>query len=296
MPDAFWCLVPRDIVAVDGPDALSYLHSQTSQDLMPLAVGASTWTFLLEPTGKIAVLARVLRRGDGSFVLDVDDGYGDALMTRLNRFKIRVKAELSPLPWSCIAVRGNAAPPPADAEPEAEAAAAAAAADDSGIDARSFVVVAGGIDPADGYDLIGPAPEPPSGPAEGSASDAERWRVEAAWPAMGAEIHDTTIPVETGILDHAVSFTKGCYPGQELVERMDSRRAGAPRRLVPVTVAPGAAARDPVVVDGAEVGVLTSVAGDVAIASVQRSVPDERIPCLRTLPGQEYRRETDDPV
>ena len=57
-------------------------------------------------------------------------------------------------------------------------------------------------------------------------------RIEAAWPLHGAEIiPGDTLPAETGVTAVAVSFTKGCYPGQELVERMDSRGAVAPRSL-----------------------------------------------------------------
>jgi folate-binding Fe-S cluster repair protein YgfZ len=68
-----------------------------------------------------------------------------------------------------------------------------------------------------------------------------------------------------------VSFTKGCYPGQELVERMDSRAAEAPRSLRRLAVAEGTAPGDPVL-DGDEVvGVVTSVSGTAAIASVKRT-------------------------
>ena len=278
MPEVFWCPLPREVVLVEGPDAHTYLHSQTSQDLMPLGVGESTWTFLLEPTGKVDVLARVLRRDAQAFVFDVDAGFGDRLVARLTRFKIRVKADVSRLSWSCIAVRGVAAVEPA---PETDGA---------------HVVTAGGIELVHGFDLFGPAPTPPAGVREGTPDELERTRVAAAWPAMGAEIHDDTIPSETGVLDAAVSFTKGCYPGQELVERMDSRGAGAPRRLVPVTVAEGTAVGAPVLVDGADVGTITSVAGDVAIASVKRSVADERVPGLRTVGRSEYRRDADDPA
>jgi tRNA-modifying protein YgfZ len=260
--DGFWAPYPRDVVMVEGADARSYLHSQISQDVQPLAVGASAWTLLLEPTGKVDVLARVLRSGDAAYVLDVDAGAGDSLVTRLLRFKIRVKAEVSVIPWSCIAVRG--------------------------VDASSVGAAAGAIavatwwnDPALGVDLLGPAPQPPAGLRQGSVEELERARVAAAWPAMGMEITDATIPAETGVTDVAVSFTKGCYPGQELVERMDSRGAGAPRRLVALTATAGARPGDPIVVDGAEVGVLTSVAGDVALGSVRRSVADEAIPNLR---------------
>ena len=79
-------------------------------------------------------------------------------------------------------------------------------------------------------DLLGEAPAPPDGIDAGTAADLERARIEAAWPAMGAEIvPGETIPAETGVASVAVDFRKGCYPGQELVERMDSRGAdGAP--------------------------------------------------------------------
>jgi folate-binding protein YgfZ len=260
--DAFWAPYPRDFVMVEGADALSYLHSQVSQDIQPLAVGASAWTLLLQPTGKVDVLARVLRSGDAAYVFDVDAGAGDALVARLLRFKIRVKADVSMIPWRCVAVRGVAA--------------------------AEIVVAPGAIavatwwnDPALGADLIGPALEPPADLREGSAEELERARVAAGWPAMGSEITEATIPAETGVTDVAVSFTKGCYPGQELVERMDSRGAGAPRRLVALFATEGARPGDPIVVDGVDVGALTSVAGDVAIGWVRRSVAEEAIPNLR---------------
>ena len=59
-----------------------------------MAVGDRRWTFLLQPTGKVDVLARVERTADDTFVFDVDAGYGDALVARLNRFKIRVKVDV----------------------------------------------------------------------------------------------------------------------------------------------------------------------------------------------------------
>lgn len=241
----FWAPYPRDVARVVGPDALTYLQSQASQELRPLEVGATTWAFLLQPAGKVEVLARVWRRGDDELILDTDAGFGDAMVARLARFKIRVEAELEALAWSCIAVRGEGA----------------------------AAVTAGGLSSwGSGVDLLGPDALPPAGVAEGSASDLEAARIEAAWPAMGREIvPGQTIPAETGIVDAAVSFTKGCYPGQELVERMDSRAAAPPRALRVVDVPEGSSAGDPLVVDGVVVGRLTSVAGTRALALVQRS-------------------------
>ncbi len=247
----FWCEVPRDVVRMVGPDAGAYLQSQLSNDLRPMAVGDSAWSFVLEPGGRVEVLARVWRVGDEEYVLDTDAGHGDAMTARLQRFKIRVKAEIEPLAWRCIAVRPSAS----------------GAAGDGAATPPSAVVGWGG-----GYDLLGEEVTPPAGVREGSADDLLAARIEAAWPAMGAEIQPgRTIPAETGITAVAVSFTKGCYPGQELVERMDSRGAAAPRSLQAVDVEAGTSPGDPLVRDGVEVGTVTSVAGRRALALVRRS-------------------------
>ena len=227
---SFWCEYPRDVVQVSGPDAASYLQGQVSQDLRPLAVGHSAFTFLLQPTGKVDVLARVWRTADDVFVLDTDAGFGEVLMARLNRFRIRVKAEVEMLPWRCLAVRGG----------------------DAGAVAGGLASWGGGVD------LLGPSPQPPPGIEPGSVEQLLAARIDAVWPQMGAEIvPGETIPAETGITHLAVSFTKGCYPGQELVERMDSRGAAAPRRLQRVRVADA-------------VGHITSHAGEWALVYVKR--------------------------
>ena len=226
-----WCEYPRDVLQVSGPDAASYLQSQASQDLGPLAVGGSAWTFVLQPTGRIDVLARVWRTADDVFVLDTDAGYGDVLAARLARFKIRVKVDIVPLAWRCLAVRGEGAS-----------------------------ALAGGVPSwGGGVDLLGPDPQPPAGAEPVGPEALLAVRVGAVWPQMGAEIvPGETIPAETGITDAAVSFTKGCYPGQELVERMDSRGAAAPRLLQRVRVADG-------------VGEITSTSGEWALAYLKRS-------------------------
>lgn len=189
---------------VEGPDALSYLHSQVAQDLDGLDVGATTWTLVLEPTGKVESLARVTRTADDRFDFDTDAGFGEALAARLNRFKIRVEAEVS-------------------------------------------------MEPA-----TSPQPSP----------DHEAVRIAAGWPRMGFEIiAGETIPTVTGVVPLAVNFTKGCYPGQELVERMDSRGADAPTSLRVVRIKPATEVGDAVVVDGVEVGSVTSVSPDGGWAS-----------------------------
>ena len=72
-----------------------------------MGIGDRRWTFLLQPTGKVDVLARVERTADDTFVFDVDAGYGDELLARLNRFKIRVKAEIERVEWRVLCVHGG---------------------------------------------------------------------------------------------------------------------------------------------------------------------------------------------
>jgi folate-binding protein YgfZ len=243
----FWFEPPRDVVRIVGPDAASYLHSQLSQAVGSMTIGESTWSFLLQPTGKIDVLLRVWRRAEDELVLDTDAGFGAVMTARLNRFKIRVKADIEPLPWRCIAVRGGVV-------------------DRSTLDGA---LVAWGA----GADLLGPDVAPPADVAPGSAQDFLDARVAAGWPAMGAEIvPGETIPGETAVVAAAVSFTKGCYPGQELVERMDSRGAAAPRHQVVLERRDGDVAGGELTLDGAAVGTITSVGSTHVIASVRRGV------------------------
>ncbi len=103
----------------------------------------------------------------------------------------------------------------------------------------------------------------------------EESRIIDGWPALGSEITPgETLAAETGLTSVAVSFTKGCYPGQELVERMDSRGAVPPRRIVRLVVESGTEVGSPVIRDGVEVGQVTSVAGVNALARVGRAFND----------------------
>jgi folate-binding protein YgfZ len=243
----FWVETPRDAVRVSGPDALDYLQGQVSQELRPLGQGASRWTLLLQPNGRIDVLARVWRTDEDTYVLDTDSGFGEELLARINRFRIRVKADVETVAWRSLAVRGTGESTVPDG------------------------AVVGWWDRD--YDLFGPNPQPPAGVEAGSRAELEVARIEAGWPAMGAEIvPGEQIPGEIGVVPVAVDFRKGCYPGQELVERMDSRGAEAPRRLRILTVAEGSRPGDRVLDDGREVGVLTSVAGTRALGYVKRGV------------------------
>jgi tRNA-modifying protein YgfZ len=260
-----WFPERRDVVRVAGLDAIDYLQGQLSQDIEALAVESSTRSFVLQPTGKVDAWVRVTRAGADEVVLDVDEGNGDALTARLRRFLLRTKADIDPLDWRTVALRG----------PGAAAAAPA-------VIGEEVLVVPACWPGVEGMDVLGPAVDPPPGIPEADASAYASLRIRSGVPLMGAELTDATIPAEAGpwVLDASVSFTKGCFTGQELVARIDSRGGHVPRHLRGLVV--GTAERPsvgaPVVVDGAEVGRVTSVAGapgtdqGVALAYVKRGV------------------------
>jgi folate-binding protein YgfZ len=108
----------------------------------------------------------------------------------------------------------------------------------------------------------------------------ERLRIETGVPAMGAELTGATIPAEAGVVERSVSFTKGCFTGQELVARIESRGGHVPRHLRGLVADAGEQppAGAPVVVEGADVGKVTSAApapgadGSLALAYVGRAV------------------------
>ena len=225
MSTTFATVTSRDLVRVSGPDAVSFLQGQISQDVDALAVGTSTWTFVLQPQGKVDGWARITKTAADVFVLDIDPGFGAGLETRLSRFKIRTKADIESVTERCVSVRGDDAPRGDVAE---------------GVLRLPVAGPAGST----GYDLLGAAAQVPDGVAESAPDVLASHRIVHGIPAMGHELDEDTIPAEVGqwIIDQSVSFTKGCFVGQELVARIDSRGGNVPRRLralvldAPVTV------------------------------------------------------------
>ncbi|MBV8949649.1 MAG: folate-binding protein YgfZ [Actinobacteria bacterium] len=244
----------RALVTVSGPDALSFLQGIVSQDLAPLGPGDSTHTLLLTPQGKLDTDIRLVRASDEEFWLDAEPGFGDRLVASLNRFRIRVKADVedrSPQ-FRFLSVRG----------PRAE----------------QFRPVARGVRgvhvvPAyAGFDVVGPAD------AVGAVIDAvreggvpecgvdayEALRIEEGVPRQGLDLDDKTIAQEAFLERDAVSFTKGCFLGQELVCRIDSRgHVNRFLRRLEMLDPHGAATRPPrgadIVNNGTPVGTVTSV-------------------------------------
>ena len=105
------------VVTVEGPDAISFLQSLVSQDLDSLRDGEWTRSLLLQPQGKLTAIFDLQRVSPEFAVLVTDEGYGAVLSEGLNRFRIRVKADIvnwtgdpatSDTPRSCIDVKASA--------------------------------------------------------------------------------------------------------------------------------------------------------------------------------------------
>ena len=265
----------RDVVVVDGPEAASYLNGQVSQNIEGLAVGDAAWTLLLEPVGRVTAWARASRVSEEEIWLDVDVGAGEAMLARLERFKLRTKADFS-LRSAVVAtaIRGVAAP----SVEELRSALASAEA--------PFIVADLAWPKSTGADVLGlevSAVGDLIGVEVGDPMIVELERIESGRPAMGREFGEKTIPAETGVVNHSADFTKGCYVGQELVARVDSRGNNTPRTVHPASIDSGTLdsgtvpeAGTEVTLDGEVVGAVTSAAartsGVALLVSVKRGV------------------------
>ena len=277
----------RDVLAVPGPDRLSWLHSLTSQHLERLPDGAGTEALVLSPTGQVEhhlVLADLA----GTTWIDVEPGTGAALQTFLDRmrFLLRVEPALVTLQWAVLSLVG----------PRGDEVLAAA-----GLPVPAGPYGVAGGDPAwvrrmpplgDGsatvLDLLLPrtalgdlADRLLSAGAALTGSDAyEALRVEARRPRSGVDTDHRTLPNELSWLTTAVHLDKGCYRGQETVARVHNL-GRPPRRLVLLHLdgiseelpTPGT----PVLAGSREVGRVGTVVrhhelGVVALALVKQSV------------------------
>lgn len=250
-------------ISVTGADARRYLHSQLSNDIANLAVGSSCHSLLLEPAGRVVALFRVVCVAEDEFALEfdtaVDESVVGAVVSRLTKFLIRTKAVIEAVDTEVVRVRSTTDDPIASTLQELPNARPAWWRDGRAID------IVGEFDaPADSTLVIDSTPE------DGARLEVER--VRRGWPANGREIvAGETIPASLGVVPVCVSFTKGCYPGQELVERMDSRGATSPRTLRIIDAA-GLVVGDDIVVAGASVGEVTSIADGRALAFVDRAI------------------------
>lgn len=250
-----------------GPDAVPYLQGILSQDIEGLAPGQAARSFLLAPRGKLDALLWVLRDEDRVGII-TDAAREAAVIASLSRWRLRVDVEFSGDDRPVLDVWG-----PGDRVPGAPGgwrdAQGVLAAELRDRPVRRRLVA--GLGP-EAIEELGAVP---IGPCVVDA-----FRIEAGEPTMGVDVNAKTIPQETGLVPEAVSFTKGCFLGQELAARIDSRgRVNRHLRGLKMLdpLVPPAGAR--VSLEGKVVGELTTVAespllqAPVALALIRREAP-----------------------
>jgi folate-binding protein YgfZ len=267
MTQPFQARIDRDLVVVDGPDATSFLQSLVSQDLEPVAVGASAHALLLQPQGKLLADFYAVHTAEDTWWCICEAGVGAELAAGLSRFRIRVKVEVREQRVAALAVRGIEPAPAArvvafpvdwDGGPAFDAVGA-----DDAIDALSSSLAVPVVDAA-AYEVA---------------------RIEAGVPRQGLDTDDRTIPQEAELDATAVSFTKGCFVGQELVCRIDTR-GHVNRRLRRLRSESGALHPGATVTAGdREVGTVTSAAGVVALAMLRREVDPASVVDVAGVPA-----------
>jgi folate-binding protein YgfZ len=190
---------------------------------------------LLTPKGRLIAPVRVWRRGPDDFLLLTEPDLGEAVRATLLRSRFAAKCEIDIEEHDSVVVSGKADGLPGEIPGTVEVL-------DAGVETMP-----------DGDEL-------------------ERARIEAAVPAWGTELDDSILPAEAGLDETHISFTKGCYPGQEPIARLH-HRGHANRRLTVLDVE-AATPGDEIVHDGKAVGRVTSAVPGVALGYVRVEVPE----------------------
>lgn len=219
----------RRSILVAGEEAADYLQGQLTNDVEALAAGEGAYATLLDRKGHMQGDMRVLRMVD-ELRLDTEDVAGDAVMRHLAMYKIGRDVSVEEIgdAEAILSLIGPAAVEVAGAGPigrenthraaRIEGITVTVVATDAGID----LIVATDDGEALRSALLARGGQPVSEEA------AEIVRVESGRPRFGREMTTATIPQEAGINERAVSFSKGCYIGQETVARLHYR--GKPNR------------------------------------------------------------------
>jgi folate-binding protein YgfZ len=225
---------PRDYVRVAGPDAEDFLQRMVSNDVS----GDACEALLLTPKARVIAPLVVVRRGPEDFLLLTEPGLGEIVRVTLLRARFAAKIEIEAERHRSLVLFGET----------------------EGIPNRDYG------EPA--VELLDADLEPTL-----SANELERLRIEAGVPAWGKEIDDRILPAEAGLTERAVSFTKGCYPGQEPIARLHYR--GHVNRRLRVLAVEAAEPGDEVVHGEKTVGRVTSAVPGVALAYVRVEVPED---------------------
>ncbi len=227
----------RAYVRVQGPDAADFLQRMVSNDVL---AGDSVDALLLTAKAKVIAPILVWRRGDEDFLLLTEPELGDVVVTHLSRMRFAAKCEIALEEHTSTIVFESG----------------------GGIANRDYGV---------------PASEVLDSPLETTLPDEalERLRIGAATPRFGRELDDRVLPAEAGLEERAISFSKGCFPGQEPVARQH-HRGKVNRRLRVLEIDGHAAAPEAPVVYGEKVvGRVTSAVAGLALAYVRVEVPED---------------------
>jgi folate-binding protein YgfZ len=232
----------RDFVRVAGPDAADYLQRMVSNDVEALSPGEACPALLLTAKARVIAPLVVLRRAEDDFLLLTEPGLDEAVRSQLVRMRLRAQCEIE-------------------------------------VEGHDSVLV---FDGADGFatDWPGASEALDAGLAPTiSQEEVELRRIESGVPRWAHEIDDRIMPAEAGLDATHVSFSKGCYPGQEPVARLHFR--GHPNRTLRVLeLEEMPEYASPLLHAGREVGRVTSAArredgSVVALAYVRTEVPDD---------------------
>ncbi len=279
----------RGRLRFDGPDAASFLHSLVSNDVTGLSVGRGTYAAWLTPQGRMITDLRLLRDPD-CVIAGVPEGLASTLAARFDGLIFAEKVQVvdeSAVTREAVVFGGQAAA-------AVGAATGISASDIAGLPILGHVTEGGfRVIRTDDVALPNFAIQMPAvtwGPATAALSAAgavevpgggpgapaglfDALRIEAARPLFGVDMTTDTIPLEAGLLERAISTTKGCYVGQEVIVRILHRGGGrVAKRLVQfladaaVTDVPPAGT--PVYDQGRDVGVVTSAARGPSIGRV----------------------------
>jgi len=226
---------PRAFVRVRGPEAADFLQRMLSNDVL---AADHCEALLLTPKARVIAPVVVWRRGEGDFLLLTEPELGETVRAHLTRMRIATRCEIEPEEHTSTVVLGGS----------------------DGIPTRDYGV---------------PAVEVLDAELDASPPDEEleRLRILARTPRFGAEIDDTVLPAEAGLDERAISFEKGCYPGQEPVARLHYR--GHANRALRVLDVEGSAPGDEIRLGDRVVGRVTSSVSDVALGYVRTEVPDD---------------------
>lgn len=235
------------VLRATGKDAKDYLHRVTTQDLKSLAPGASAYAALLEPKGHLVADLHVVVEPDG-VLLVMDAGAAAGALPHLRRYVVMSKVAFEDLSPSLrrVPVLGPQAGSRTGRVPGARLVA----------DGRRGVPATDVLLPASEAEELRAALV-----AEGAAAlceeEMEALRVLGGFARFGADMGPERLPMEAGLTRDAISFSKGCYTGQEVVLRATAR-GHLQRGLVQLALPPGAGPGTPLAASGQEVGRVTS--------------------------------------